>query len=107
MPKPRNPWYDPLEVRKDREEDIVTCGECGCQWMELVAVQQYLEGHSVILGQKPPVKQDTGFWIFRCPKCGETYEPRIIAGPQDRLHKQYAKFVEIMTEKDTVDGEEV
>jgi hypothetical protein len=99
--RPGTKWLDPTdpERKKAMEDDVVTCSACGCQWMELVCVQQYDKNHYVILGQKPPTKNDIGFWIFKCPKCNEVYEPHVYAGPQDIAHKRYQGFVADMMER--------
>ena len=60
-------------------------------------VQQYLENHSVILGQKPATVGDVGFWIFRCPSCREIYEPRLTSGGlQDLARRGYDEFMDQM-----------
>lgn len=107
MPE-RPQFLDPSRNRKKKE--VVTCTKCGCDWMELISVQQYSLHHAVILGQKPGSLNDMNFWMFRCPKCGETYEPRLVSsGVHDAERQSYDSFVDKMTAKEekVVKGEKV
>lgn len=103
-----NDFYDPASTRNKPRDNALSCTKCGCQWMELVEVYQFPEYHSVILGQKPTA--DAGpFFMFRCPKCQEVFEPAVQAGPRDSQRTGYDRFVEHMQNDlpGTVKGEEV
>lgn len=102
-------WIDPTMPDIKPEEDVLKCQKCGCGWLELISVQQYSKRSFVILGQKPAPKTDIGFWLFRCPKCGNVHEPNVQVGPRDLARKGYDNFLDCM-EKDIetkVTGEKV
>lgn len=105
---PRDNFFDPLAVRAPREENVVSCTKCGCQWMELVEVFQFPEYHSVILGQKPPIAKGP-YFFYRCPKCQEVYQPSIQYGARDSARASYDAFVKHMqTDLEVAtDGEKV
>jgi len=82
-----------------RDKDIITCKECECSWFEQVLVQQYSRFHHVILGQKVTPANEVGFWLLRCVKCKETYEPNIQYSGRDNLRQRYDTFVASMQKK--------
>jgi hypothetical protein len=86
--------FYPIPINLPKTDDVVTCVKCGCKWLELVLVQQYGKLHTVVLGQQPPPKSQTGFWLFRCPKCQELYEPNVTIGMQDQSRKDYDAFLD-------------
>lgn len=90
-------WLDPSSLNRDnKDDDVVICGKCGCKWMELILVQQYNKHFHVVLGQKPMPKTDLAFWLFRCPKCNEVWEPPVQVGAYDSARKGYDQFVNHM-----------
>jgi hypothetical protein len=101
-------FLDPSKPNVSRQPDVVRCQKCGCEWMELICVQQYAKHHNVILGQRPGSISDIGFWLFRCPKCQEIQEPALTYGGfQDIGRKGYNKFLDQMDKKDTSNGEDI
>ena len=85
------------------DDEVVGCPTCGCTWMEQIEVQQYSKDHFVILGQKVGPKTGVLFYLFRCPKCGETLEPNVQSAPQDTFRKGYDNFLDQM--ESPLDGE--
>ena len=88
--------FYPIPITQQNRQsatDVITCIKCGCQWMELITVQQYPRIHNVVLGQKPAA-QDSGYYLFRCPKCNELYEPSIQMTPHELTKSTYGKFIE-------------
>ena len=79
-----------------RDVDILSCGKCASTWMEQVAVYQFKKDHNVILTQAVPAKDDIGFFVLRCIKCGEIYEPNVQVGARDTLRKKYDSFLDSM-----------
>jgi hypothetical protein len=49
---------------------------------------------TVVLGQKPAAKPGTGFYIFKCPKCNDLYEPPINITPNEMEKSNYKSFIE-------------
>lgn len=94
MPGPFESKFYPVPVNLPKTDDVITCTKCGNTWLELVLVQQYNKLHTVILGQQPAPKSQTGFWLFRCPKCQELYEPNVTIGMQDQARKDYDSFLD-------------
>jgi len=89
-------WYDPRDLaEKMKQPEAVKC-ECGCPYMEQVAVQQFPKMHNVILGQAVQPIQDFAFYIFRCLKCGEIYEPQVQLAARDSARKAYEDFLDEM-----------
>ena len=94
----RAKMFDPAE-KFTSQDDVVVCNICGCSFMELILVKQYKKDHAVILGQKPPTHNDIGFYLFRCPKCKEVFEPVTIhSGSQNIVRKNYDQLLEKMDE---------
>lgn len=91
-------WLSGPKPQQQTTEDLVICKKCGCQWLELILVQQYSKNYTIVLGQKPTPKTDTGFWLFRCPKCSELYEPPVNAATQDQARKIYDAFLDQLEE---------
>lgn len=83
-----------IPINLPKTEDVVTCTKCGCDFMELILVQQYNKLHVVALGQQPAPKGPYGYWIFRCPKCQELYEPNVTMGAMDSNRKEYDNFLD-------------
>lgn len=101
-------FQDPNLLIDRRNKDVVTCKKCGCSWMEQVLVQQYSPHHMVILGQKVASQSDMGFFLLRCIKCAETYEPNVQIGARDSARKAYDLFLDQMEKPmDTSGGEKV
>lgn len=111
MSDPTNsPVFDPINRFKKSRPEVFTCTQCGGRWMELVAVQQFPKDNAYIIGQKPGSVKDDGFYMFRCVKCLEVFEPRLLtAGPQNSVQREYDEFANHMSKplykKDS--GEEV
>lgn len=92
-------WLDPSHTLDNSGQDnVVVCEKCGCSWMELILVQQYNRHFQVVLGQKPVPKDNIGYWLFRCPKCNEVWEPPISVGSYDSGRKGYDQFINHMLE---------
>ena len=90
-------WYDAGPVAQfSKEPETLMCKACRCQWFEQIAVQRYPKLHNVILGQRVSSIDDAGFWLFRCVKCGEVYEPNVQAGTHDTMRKYYDNFLDDM-----------
>jgi hypothetical protein len=91
--------FDPAEVSK-KDENVLACDKCGCSFMELITVSQYKKDHSVILGQKPPTANSLVFYVLKCVKCQEVYEPSTIhSGSQNFVRKSYDQFLKQMEAK--------
>ena len=89
-------WYDPTTlIEKMKDPDVVTC-TCGCSYLEQVPVYQFPKNHSVILGQAVPPHADMGFYILRCIKCGEIYEPQVQIAARDSARRAYDAFLDEM-----------
>jgi hypothetical protein len=90
--------FDPTD-KFTSNQDVTVCSVCGCAFMELILIKQYKKDHAIILGQKPPAANDIGFYVFRCPKCRELFEPVTIhSGSQNIVRKCYDQFLEKMEE---------
>jgi len=89
-------WFDPVGRQRTETREIVVCEDCGCEWFDLICVQQYPKHAQVILGQRPAPIDDRGFWLYKCIKCGEVYEPPVQVGPQDAARKGYDAFLDHM-----------
>ena len=96
-------WYDPTDIaEKMKEADVIQC-HCGCSHFEQVAVHQFPKMHNVILGQQVQPAGDLGFYVFRCLKCSEIYEPSVQLAARDQSRKSYENFLDEM-EKPIVAG---
>ena len=78
---------------REQDTDLLACTKCGCQWLELLEVQQWSKYNTVVLGQKPSPKMGTGFYIFKCPKCNDIYEPPINVTPNEMEKSNYGNFI--------------
>lgn len=104
-----NQWYDPTSIQTREEKvDVVKC-KCGCMFMEQVPVQQVPKMHNVILGQSVPPHRGLVFYVFRCIKCLEVYEPSVQVAARDAARQTYDNFLDQMEgvekDKDKGDGE--
>ena len=89
-------WYDPTALGdKMKEADVVKCN-CGCPYLEQVEVQRFPKMHNVILGQKVQPQGDMSFFVFRCIKCNEVYEPSVQLAARDQSRKAYEDFLDEM-----------
>lgn len=89
-------WYDPTTLmEKMKDPDVVVC-QCGCSYLEQVPVHQFPKNHSVILGQAVPPHGDMGFYVLRCIKCGEIYEPQVQIAARDSARRAYDHFLDEM-----------
>lgn len=88
--------FYPVPINIPKTDDVVSCTKCGCTFMELILVQQFNKLHVVALGQQPAPKGPYGYWLFRCPKCSELYEPNVTMGPQDGNQKEYDKLLDVL-----------
>lgn len=101
-------FQEPNLMISHRNNEVVACKKCGCSWMEQLLVQQYNIHHNVILGQKVPAHNEIGFWLLRCVKCFEVYEPNVQIGVRDSMRQEYDKFLDHMEKPiDVPDGEKV
>ena len=91
---PDTPW----QPKKDNQIniDIVTCPNCNSEWFEIVSVSQYKKHTSIILGQKPVKKESIEYFLYRCIKCNEIFEPEVQGGQHDQMRKKYDKFLDHM-----------
>ena len=98
-------WYDPTSIAdKMKEADVVKCA-CGCPYLEQVEVQRFPKMHNVILGQKVQPQGDLSFYVFRCLKCNEVYEPSVQLAARDQSRKAYEDFLDEMEKP--IPGQEV
>ena len=89
-------WINPTVVQGPRD-DTMSCKKCGLSWFELVEVHQYSQYHNVVLGQRPPTKLDNGgFYVLRCPKCQELYEPNVHSTLHEPSRKAYEAFLDAL-----------
>ncbi len=82
----------------EAEEYDQVCTKCGCQWLELVLVQRWSKLDTVVLGQKPTPKTSAGYYVFRCVKCGELFEPSVSVSQHESGFKPYEAFVKQLEE---------
>ena len=91
--------------KKDITEGVLKCPGCKSSWFEQVRAQQYIDDHTVILGQPAPPKVGAEFFLLRCTKCGDLSEPRVLRQSRDIANQLYDNFLdslktgEIKTEK--------
>lgn len=87
-------YFETLPINQPKSDEVKTCIKCHCQWMELILVEQFPAFSSSVVGQKPQSKGGIGFYLFRCPKCLELYEPSVLNGAQDASRKLYDLFLD-------------
>ena len=84
------------------DHDCIKCAKCKCTYFEEVRATQYLIQHSVIIGQPvPPKPSEIPFILYRCIKCKELTEPRLLRTARDNANKKYDAFL-IELESETV-----
>jgi len=89
-------WYDPTSLmERAREQEVIKC-KCGCSFLEQVPVHQFPKTHNVILGQPVQPYGGIGFYVLRCIKCGEVYEPSVQLAARDQARKVYDAFLDQM-----------
>lgn len=97
LKKPQPKYYDPVLGRGETsDDDTIMCSKCGCVWLEKIQVHQYPKVHNIVLGQQPPTKTDLCFWLFKCVKCGELYEPSVQIASASPARKKYDAFLDHM-----------
>ncbi len=104
--KGQSRWTTPISSGPV-EDDVLSCTKCGCTWLERILVHQYPKFHQLLLGQQPHPKNDIGFWIFKCPKCNELFEPAMTAGTQTHARKLYDALIENMIKPEDPSGEKL
>ena len=88
------------------DNDVIVC-DCGNSWLEVVKLEQFLKEHQVILGQRPPRKENYDFYMLRCPKCLKLHEPSVQFGGRDLGQQSYYDFLDQLTDnKETLDNKE-
>jgi hypothetical protein len=82
-------------MERAEKKEVVEC-KCGCSYLEQVPVHQFPRVHNVILGQ--PVQPHNGitFYVLRCLKCQEIYEPSVQLAARDSARKVYDNFLDQM-----------
>lgn len=98
MPDPMNArWYDPTALtEKMKDPEVANCPNCDCTFFEQITVHQFPRQHNVILGQRVQPIGDIGFYVFRCIKCKEVFEPQVQAGARDVARRMYDDFLDMM-----------
>ena len=82
--------------KKTAQSDCVKCPKCTATWFEEIWVAQYVDEHTVILGQGVPSKNGVKFSILRCIKCGDLIEPRMLRNNRDTANQLYDHFLDSM-----------
>jgi hypothetical protein len=94
-------WYDPTSlVDRVEKQEVVKC-KCGCTYLEQVPVHQFPKLHNVILGQQVQPHRGITFYVFRCIKCNEVYEPSVQLTARDAARKVYDEFLDEMEGAET------
>ncbi len=83
-------------LKKDPNEGCLACPKCKSTWFEEVKTQQYVDDHTVIVGQSIPPKNGIQFVLLRCSKCSETVEPRLLRQARDAANSLYDNFLDSM-----------
>lgn len=75
--------------------------ECKCKstWFEQVRINQYKADHLVIPGQGVPISGPQDFFLLRCIKCSELYQPIVMVNTQDVATKLYNQMLDQMEAK--------
>lgn len=82
--------------KKDPNENCIRCPKCKTNtWFEEIRAQQYVDEHTVVLGQSVPPK-GASFVLLRCVKCGELTEPRLLRNTRDSINAAYENFLDAM-----------
>jgi hypothetical protein len=82
------------ETKKDLTEGCLKCPKCNNSWFEEVKAQQYVDDHTVILGQGVPPKNGAMFILLRCTKCSDLVEPRVLRQARDAANQMYDNFID-------------
>jgi len=82
-----------------KKEDTAKCQKCECTWFEQFHVRQLKANHTAILSQAVAASNPYEFVVIRCIKCGEKYQPNILAGAQDQANKLYNEFLDMLDTK--------
>lgn len=86
-----------LEAKnKEQKDDCIKCPKCKATWFEEVNVAQFIDEHTVILGQGLPPKNGVRFTMLRCVKCSDLLEPRILRQNRDAANQLYDNFLDQM-----------
>lgn len=85
-----------FKKKKETNEDCLQCPKCKSTWFEQIKAQQFLDEHSVILGQAVPPKGQMEFVLLRCVKCAEVVEPRLLRQGRDTANTLYEQFLDSM-----------
>jgi len=89
-------WYDPADIAdRLKNPEVMECS-CGCTHFQQVEVHQYPKMHQVVLGQPVQPHGLLGFYILKCLKCGEVYEPSVHLGARDQARRAYDLFLDEM-----------
>jgi hypothetical protein len=91
--------FEPSYQNQGKQDEPAKCAKCECTWFEQFQVKQLKVNHSAVLGQTIPPANDFQFTIIRCIKCGEKYQPNIIAGREDQEFKSYSSLLDSLEEK--------
>lgn len=89
----QQPTVDPT-LPKINNPELVRCPDCKCSYFEQVIVQQFPKLSTVVVGQATVPVGDVGFYIFRCAKCGEMFEPNVQLNTFDSVRKKYDEFMD-------------
>lgn len=84
------------------ESEFVQC-RCSSSYFEQVQVHRYPKLHNVIPGQRVPQDGRVTFYLLRCVRCNELYEPNMQIGPRDANAQAYNEFLDLM-EKPVTSG---
>ncbi len=82
------------QYRAQERDPLVSCTKCKSEWFEQVAINQYRADHIVIPGQGIPVGGPQQFYILRCIKCSEMYQPIVMITAQDTVAKLYNQMLD-------------
>ena len=85
------PWSPKLEKKDD---PVVKCKKCSCEWFEQFAVRRYRSDHTVILSQHVPPAGLEEFIILRCIKCSELHAPNVSIQAHDNVTKLYNSMMD-------------
>lgn len=90
-----NSFEPMINVNKPvKKAEVVSCSKCKSEWFEQVKINQFRAEHIVVPGQAVPTANGQEFFMLRCIKCSELYQPRVMITAQDQISKEYNSMLD-------------
>lgn len=94
---------------REQDQKKCLCSKCGNSWLQLIEVNEYSDFNEISLAQKPPPLHGlNSFYLFKCIKCNELYEPQVIRNAGTIANRdRYNNLLDQLENIERVTGEDV